>query len=174
MRGFVLSAAWSTSTIAKSTSGKRFATVFDRVRHQEADGDHEVVVLSRQPREVRNVVGVRLRDEHAPLDPELRLRPLEPLLGEEVEGAVVEPADVGDEADADRRLRRLVVRRRRGRAAVVAAAVRPRSAAGRSRPAQRERREESGSQDRRVIAVRVTTRGGLETRPSQRFFQCAP
>ena len=70
----------------------------ERVRHQEADGDHEVVVLLRERGQVRDVVGLRLRDHDPALDAELALGALEPLVREEVERAVVEAADVGDEA----------------------------------------------------------------------------
>ena len=56
---------------------------------------------------VRDVLGVRSGLEHAALYAKLPLRPLEPLEGELVEAAVVELADVGDEADPERLAPRL-------------------------------------------------------------------
>src|SRR5690349_14241706 len=72
-----------------------------RLGHQEADADHEVVLLLRQRREVRHVVRVLRRRDGATLDAQLLLGPLEALVGELVERAVVEAADVGDETDLD-------------------------------------------------------------------------
>ncbi len=82
--------------------------------HEEADADDQVVALACRRRQVRDVVGGLLRDEDAALDAELLLRVLETLIGEEVERAVVEPADIGHERDLDRGLRRCGCRRRRG------------------------------------------------------------
>ena len=84
----------------------------DRVAHQETDGDDEVVALLGGRREVRDVVGGALRDQRAALDPVLRLRLLETLVGERVEPLVVEAADVRDQRDLDRG--RLGLGRRRG------------------------------------------------------------
>src|SRR5215212_5853939 len=89
-----------------------------RLGHQEADADDEVVLLLRQRGQVRHVVRVLGRREHAALDAQLRLGPLEALVGELVEGAVVEAADVGDEPDLD------LLGLRRGLGAAAAAARR--------------------------------------------------
>ena len=72
-----------------------------RLGHQEADADHDVVLLLGERGQVRHVVRVGLRRQGAALDAELGLGPLEALVGELVERAVVEAADVGDEADLD-------------------------------------------------------------------------
>ena len=77
----------------------------DRVALSEADTDDEVVAVARQRGHVRDVVGGRGRLDHASLDPELLLRPLEPVERQLVEAVVVELALVCDQADADRRLR---------------------------------------------------------------------
>src|SRR5215216_640534 len=89
-----------------------------RLGHQEADADDEVVLLLGQGREVRHVVRVLARRQNAALDAELRLGPLEALVGELVERAVVEAADVGDETDLD------LLGLRRGLGAAAAAARR--------------------------------------------------
>ena len=68
--------------IANFVFGNRFATVRDRVGHQEADRDDQVVALTCRRRQVRDVVGVALRDEDAPCDAELPLRVLETLVRE--------------------------------------------------------------------------------------------
>ena len=73
----------------------------DRLGHQEADADHDVVLLLGERGQVRHVVRVLAGRQHAALDAELRLGPLEALVGELVERAVVEAADVGDETDLD-------------------------------------------------------------------------
>src|SRR5439155_21096775 len=59
------------------------------------------VALLSQRGEVRHVVGVLLRLEHPALDAELLLGPEEAEVVEVVEGAVVQPADVGDETDLE-------------------------------------------------------------------------
>ena len=139
--------------------------LLERPGHQEADGDHEVVVLLRERGHVRDVVRLGLRDHDAPVDAELELRPLEPLVREEVEGAVVQAADVGDEADLHPlagRAARTAGRRRRGRlrscgvrgALVVAAAAA-------EREQQHEERQEAGE----LHARSDTGRGGIETPP---------
>ena len=74
----------------------------DRVALREADAEDQVVALARERRHVRDVVGRRLRLEHAALDAELLLRPLQPLVRELVEAAVVELAEVGDQRDLER------------------------------------------------------------------------
>ena len=93
----------------------------DRVAHQEADGDDEVIALLGRGREVRDVVGGALRDQRPALDAVLRLRLLQALVGERVEALVVEAADVRDHRDLHRRARgrvgRLARRRIRRRAA---------------------------------------------------------
>ena len=72
-----------------------------RRAHQEAVGHDQVVLLARERREVRHVVGLLVGGEHADLGPELLLGALEALVGGRVEPAVVEAADVGDDADLD-------------------------------------------------------------------------
>jgi hypothetical protein len=86
----------------------------DCVRHQEADADHQVVVLLGQRRQVRDVVGVRVRLEHLAGDAELILRALEPDVGEVVERLVVQAADVRDQPDLDRRASPAAARRSTG------------------------------------------------------------
>src|SRR4051794_4281772 len=87
------------------------------VGHEEAVADDEVVLLLRQRRQVRDVVRVLLRHEHATVDAELLDGALEALVRQLVERAVVEAADVGDETDLDL----LALRRARGAAARAAA-----------------------------------------------------
>src|SRR3954454_5028093 len=89
------------------------------VGHEEAVADDEVVLLLRQRRQVRDVVRVLLRHEHATVDAELLDGALEALVRQLVERAVVEAADVGDETDLDL----LALRRARGAAARAASAV---------------------------------------------------
>ena len=72
-----------------------------RLAHEEADRDAQVVLLLGERRQVRDVVAVRLGDQHATLDAEVGLGVLEALVGEEVEGTVVEAADVRDDAGLD-------------------------------------------------------------------------
>jgi hypothetical protein len=72
-----------------------------RVGHEEPDPEHQVVLLLGQRGEVRHVVRVRLRGDDAALDAELLLRVLQALVGQRVERAVVQAADVRDEADLD-------------------------------------------------------------------------
>ena len=115
--GLSFSDACDTSITANFVSGNFLATVFDRLGHEEADADHEVVLLLRERREVRHVVGVRIRRDDATFDPELRLGVVEPLVRQGVERAVVQTADVRDEADADLLARRRLRRRRRAAAA---------------------------------------------------------
>ena len=156
--------------IAKFDLRELLGDRLDRLRHQEADTDDQVVVLLRERREVRHVVGVGARDEHASLDAELLLGALEPLVRKEVEGAVVESADVRDEPDLDRRpgrSARLGRCRRRGGVARVAAVVVAAAACE-----QRERRDQRGEQREpeqgttRHLRNR-TGRGGFETHPSR-------
>src|SRR3954452_18177181 len=97
----------------------------DRVGHEEADPDHEVVLLLGERREVGDVVGVGLRDQGAALDPELLLGVLEALVGQEVERAVVEAADVGHEAALEFRAPRRGRRRAAARAAAAAVVAAP-------------------------------------------------
>ena len=73
---------------------------------QDADRDHEAVALLSRGLEVRRPVGPRRRDEHAALHLELLLGLLEADVRQVVEATVVQPADVGDERDLDRRLLR--------------------------------------------------------------------
>src|SRR6478752_5869941 len=73
----------------------------DRITHEEADRDHEVVALGTS-REVRDVVRAALRDEDATLDAVLALRDLEAVVRERVEALVVQAADVGDERHLER------------------------------------------------------------------------
>jgi hypothetical protein len=73
----------------------------DRLRFGEPDSDREAIPLARERREIRNVFLCRLRLEHATLDTEVALGALEPEVRQMVEAAVVEAADVRDEADLD-------------------------------------------------------------------------
>ena len=82
----------------------------DRSRLGEADADRQVIAVTRERRQIRDVVLRRLRLEDALLDSQLRLGTLQPQEREMVEAAVVEPADVGDEPDLE-----LAATRRRGR-----------------------------------------------------------
>ena len=118
-----------------------------RVRHQEADGDHEVVLRLGEAREVRDVVGVGARDDDASLRPELALRLLEALVREEVERAVVETADVRHQPDLDRRPSRSLRRRRRR--------SRPPSSRLPTRRRRRSRRPQAAMQRRGRAASRV-------------------
>src|SRR3954471_2016773 len=115
----------------------------DRVGHEEADPDHEVVLLLGKRREVRDVVGVGLRDQGAALDPELLLRVLEALVGQEVERAVVEAADVGHEPDLELR-----AARRRGRRRAAAGAAARAAAAATCRDAEGADGQAEGDRDR--------------------------
>src|SRR5215208_335403 len=81
--------------------GELLGDGLDRLGHQEADADHEVVLLLGERGQVRHVVRVLRRGQCAAVDAELCLGPLEALVGELVERAVVEAADVGDETDLD-------------------------------------------------------------------------
>ena len=81
--------------------GKLRRDARERVAHQEADADHEVVPTPGRLREVGDVVARGIRDEHAPVDPELILRTLEARVRERVEAPVVQAPDVGDERDAE-------------------------------------------------------------------------
>ena len=72
-----------------------------RVRHEEADRDDQVELLLSERRQVRDVVTLLLRDEHPLLDPQLVGRALDAGVGQLVERAVVDPADVGDDTRLD-------------------------------------------------------------------------
>src|ERR1700687_72439 len=74
----------------------------DGLLHEEADRDHEVVVLGGEVGQVGNVVVTALRLDDAGLELELGLGLLEAQVGEVVEALVVEAADVGDQADVVR------------------------------------------------------------------------
>src|ERR671918_73435 len=76
--------------------------------HEEADRDDQVEALVGERREVRDVVRVRLGLQHPDLDAELLRRLLEALVGQRVEAAVVQAADVGDEPDLNVGARRLL------------------------------------------------------------------
>ncbi len=159
----------------------------DRFGHQEADADHDVVVLLGECGEVRDVVRVRARDDDASLDAELVLGPLQPLVREEVERAVVEAADVRDEADLDRRPRaagRVAAGIRGGRARCVPVVLVVPAAACRCEHEHRQKREQEEpevlpsrhgpSHTRRPHSAnnpeRLSTRGraGLLRRPALR------
>src|SRR6185436_3610247 len=71
----------------------------DRRRLGEADADRQVITLARERREVRDVVLRRLRLKDLLLDPELGLCPQQPDVGEMVEAAIVQAADVSDKSD---------------------------------------------------------------------------
>ena len=83
----------------------------DRVALREADADDEVVALADEAGHVRHVVGRRARLDHAPWIAQLTLGPLQALVRELVEPVVVELAQVGDEADLQRRRGRRLGRR---------------------------------------------------------------
>ena len=87
--------------IANFCCGNFLATVSIASAIRKPTAMIEVVLLLGQRRQVRDVVGVRLRDQHAALDAELLFGVLQALVGQRVERAVVEAADVGDEADLD-------------------------------------------------------------------------
>src|SRR6266508_1357557 len=71
---------------------------------QDADRDHQAVALLGCRSEIWGAVVRRLRDEHTPVDLELLFRPQQADVRQVVESLVVEPADVGDDRDLDRRL----------------------------------------------------------------------
>ena len=73
----------------------------DRIRLREADADGQVIPVARERRQVRDVLLRRLRLVDTLLDAQLALRSEEPDVREVVETAVIEPTDVGDEADLD-------------------------------------------------------------------------
>src|SRR5439155_14948053 len=83
-----------------------------RVSHQEADADRDPGTRADARRQVRDVVGRRLRLNDTTLDAGL-LRGQEADVGEVVERLVVQAADVGHETRAERR-------RPRGRRVVAA------------------------------------------------------
>src|SRR5215211_8857574 len=95
----------------------------DRVALREADADDQAVAVAREAPHVRDVVSCRGGLDHAALDPELPLGALQPLIGELVEAAVVQLAEVGDEPDLEPLLRRRLGRGRPGGAAVLAVVV---------------------------------------------------
>src|SRR5580765_1626350 len=97
------------------------------VGEQEAGRDDQVGLLADRLRQVRDVVGGRVRLQLGRLDAELGLGPVETLLLRLVEGAVVELADVADERYE--LVRVLAAARARGRRGAVAAPA----AAGRER-----------------------------------------
>ena len=139
-----------------------------RVGHQEADGDHEVVLRLREAGEVRDVVGVRARDDDASLHAELVLGLLEALVREEVERAVVETADIRHQPDLERRPARgfrgraggFGRRRCTGRLVVVTTAAGERQ---QQRRGEREHSPECGPATTHHGSH--TGRGGIETRP---------
>jgi len=92
----------------------------DRRRLRETDTDRQVIALARERREVRDVLLCRLGLVDPLLEPQLRLAALEPNIREVVEATVVEPADVGDEADLDLAA---ASRRSGGRGGLLAAAT---------------------------------------------------
>ena len=71
--GLPFSAVASESTIANFDVRELLGDGVGRVRHQEADGDDQVVALLRQGRQVRHVVGARARRQDPALDVELLL-----------------------------------------------------------------------------------------------------
>ena len=114
------------------------------VGHEEAVADDQVVLLLGERRQVRDVVRVLLGDQHAARDAELLDGVLQALVGELVERAVVEAADVGDEADLE-----LLAARARGRAAAAgAAAPEPLSSLPHAAIAERGNGEGEGDGDR--------------------------
>jgi hypothetical protein len=94
----------------------------DCVALREADADDQVVLLAREARHVRDVVGRGGGLQHTALDPELPLGPLETLVGELVEAAVVQLTDVGDQPHLER-LRRGRLSRRCGAGLLAVAAA---------------------------------------------------
>ena len=71
--GLLFMPAAEQSMIANFVSGNLLGDLLGRVGHQEADRDDEVVLLLGQRGQVRHVVGVGLRDQHAAFDAELAL-----------------------------------------------------------------------------------------------------
>ena len=71
----------------------------NRLLHQEADADHEVIAGGGEVREVRDVVVAGLRLFDVALDVEVSDGLLKPDISEVVEALVVKTADVGDKAD---------------------------------------------------------------------------
>jgi len=83
--------------------------LLDGALHQEADRDHELVAVQSRVLQVGDVVRAVGGLKHVALDAELRLGLQQALVRQVVEAAVVEAADVGDQADGDlgrRRARR--------------------------------------------------------------------
>src|SRR3954451_11540619 len=77
----------------------------NRVAHEEADGDDEVVTGLGSRRKVRDVVRRALRDEDPALDAVLALGDLEAVVRKRVEALVVEATDVRDHGHLQRRCR---------------------------------------------------------------------
>ena len=77
------------------------------VLHQEADGDHEIVAALGEASQVLHIIRLGGRLNDIGVNAELLRRPEQAFVRKLVEAAVVEPADIGDEADPPRqRLRR--------------------------------------------------------------------
>ena len=82
--------------------GTCLATVAVASAIRKPDRDDQVVLLLGERRQVRDVVGVRLRESaRGPAMPSSFSASLEALVGQVVERAVVQAADVGHEADLD-------------------------------------------------------------------------
>ena len=71
----------------------------DRLLHEEAHADHQVVAFGGEVREVGHVFASVVRFDHVVLDAEVRLRLLQADESQVVEALVVEATDVGDESD---------------------------------------------------------------------------
>ena len=110
---------------------ERLRRARNRITLGVPDADDQVVSLPGERRHVGDVVGSGLRLDHATLDAELLLGPLEAVVGELVEPVVVELPEIGDQTHLDSRRRAL---RRPGGGVVVRPAARRDDRNGRHAP----------------------------------------
>ena len=80
--------------------GKLGGDSVDRGGGKEAKSDDEVVLLSREKREARDVAFLRGRCQHSPSDPQLSDGPLEPEVGPAAI-RVVDACRLDDESDSE-------------------------------------------------------------------------
>ena len=121
VRGFPLERGLIDIDDGELRVGERLRRTRDCITLGVADADDQVVPLTGERRHVGDVVGGGLRLDHATLDTELLLGPLEAVVGELVEPVVVELPEIGDQPYLDPRRRAL---RRPGGGIVVRAAAR--------------------------------------------------